>query len=144
MAVCLDCGSIEWREDYADVTFHSKINKHGQKEEIDAIYGDQLGQSCAQCHSKNLETDLTESDIDKLPKMTNEERIQYAKQPKFYVGVKIPFTLEQIIRATNLEEAQQKALDLEPDDFDNFHRFYDFVGDEYRKLKRKNMEVRQW
>jgi len=49
--------------------------------------------------------------------------------------------IQQIVSA---EEAQQKALDLEPDDFDNFHRFYDFVGDEYRKLKRKNMEVRQW
>jgi hypothetical protein len=56
---------------------------------------------------------------------------------EFYVSVRIPFVLEKIVRANSLEEAKKIAEQLEPEDFDNFHNFYEWLGSNWSQIAEK-------
>lgn len=53
---------------------------------------------------------------------------------KYLIRVKVPFELNKIVEAENFEEARRKALELEPDEFDNFDLFYEWLGDSWRRI----------
>lgn len=64
------------------------------------------------------------------------------EKKKFLVSVRVPFSLETVIEARDKEEARRVAMELEPDQFDNFHTFYEYLGDEFRHLKH-DMEIEE-
>jgi len=55
--------------------------------------------------------------------------------PKFVVSVPIEFRLEKVIEAKDEEEARKIAESLEPEDFENFHFFYEHLGDVWKDRK---------
>lgn len=61
---------------------------------------------------------------------------------RFVASVRVPFSLDTVVEAGSKEEARQKAMELEPDQFDNFHTFYEYLGDEFRHLK-NDMEIEE-
>lgn len=54
---------------------------------------------------------------------------------KFEVSTKVEYTLNKTIEAETPEEAIEKAQQLEPDDFENFNEFYEWLGFEWRNAK---------
>jgi len=56
---------------------------------------------------------------------------------EFEVSVDINFTLYKVIEAENEEEAKKIAENLEPDQFDNFHEFYEWLGFEWKRVIKK-------
>jgi hypothetical protein len=65
----------------------------------------------------------------------------YVEEAKeFIVNVPVHWSLNKLIRARNREEAERIAEGLEPDEFENFHGFYEFLGDEWSELKDR-MEI---
>lgn len=62
--------------------------------------------------------------------------------PKFLVQVKAEFKLWKYIEAENEEEARRRAEELEPDEFENFHDFYEWLGHEWRRI-RENMRIEE-
>ena len=59
---------------------------------------------------------------------------------RFLVRVKVDFALEKEISAKDLEEARKVAHNLEPDEFDNFHNFYEWLGSNWRNIA-ENLEI---
>lgn len=53
---------------------------------------------------------------------------------KFLISVKVPFSLDKEIEAKDQEEAEKIAEELEPQEFDNFHSFYEYLGSEFKNL----------
>ena len=60
--------------------------------------------------------------------------------PKFLVMVETDFKLWKYIEAEDEEEAKRIAEKLEPDEFENFHDFYEWLGHEWKRL-RENVKI---
>ena len=60
--------------------------------------------------------------------------------PAYIVRAKAQFVLVKEIRAENMEEAWKIAKQLEPDEFDNFHNFYEWLGSNWRNIA-ENLET---
>ena len=63
--------------------------------------------------------------------------------PTYIVRAKAQFVLEKVIRAKNMEEAWKIAKQLEPDEFNNFHNFYEWLGSNWREIA-ENIEVEEF
>ena len=63
--------------------------------------------------------------------------------PAYVVRAKAQFVLEKVIRAKNMEEAWKIAKQLEPDEFDNFHDFYEWLGSNWREIA-EDIEVEEF
>ena len=62
--------------------------------------------------------------------------------PAYVIRAKAQFVLEKVIRAKN-KEAWKIAKQLEPDEFDNFHDFYEWLGSNWREIA-ENIEVEEF
>jgi len=91
--VCMECGSLSWYEnsncnDCYELTKNGKIKYLGDniKEAISDIYC-----FCLDCDSDDLERfdlkDYTKEEINKLIKMSEEDRIGWAKKQKIIRGL---------------------------------------------------------
>jgi len=83
--ICLKCGSIEWCEDVSGVTYTFTTDENGRIVEIDRdSWGEVSRIYCAECDEDNPvyieDLKLTETEIQKLLKMSNEERLEFLKR----------------------------------------------------------------
>ena len=55
--------------------------------------------------------------------------------PEFIVSIPVHFQLEKVIKARDEEEARRIAENLNPEDFENFDTFYEYLGDMWKSRK---------
>ncbi len=61
---------------------------------------------------------------------------------RFCVSVPVLFVLEKIVEAGSLEEVVKMVERLEPEDFDNFGDFYEWLGSKWEELRKRNLRIK--